>query len=86
MRRFMIGMVLLGLTGCFAEQTTVKVVEPEKVNSEKVWQVTLSGSMAEKDIHVIEIDDCEYLANTVHSGIALAHKGNCKYCLERGKK
>ncbi len=88
MKRILLGAALLGLAGCSAEQTTVKVEEPAQQGSpERVFTVILKGSMSSgKDIHVSEIDGCEYLANTVHSGIALAHKGNCKYCLERGKK
>ena len=34
------------------------------------------------DYDVIVIDDCEYLK----TGTTLAHKGNCKYCVERHKK
>lgn len=36
--------------------------------------------------HVVVVDSCEYICTTrVHSGY-MAHKGNCKYCLERNKK
>ena len=32
---------------------------------------------------VIVIDSCEYICTPYYK---LAHKGNCKYCLERNKK
>ena len=88
MKRILFGMALLGLAGCDAEQTTVKVAEPaaEAKVPDKVWNVQLQGSAMSKGIHLVEIDGCEYLANTVDGGIALAHKGNCKYCLERSEK
>ena len=31
---------------------------------------------------IIEIDSCEY----IQGGYMLAHKGNCKFCVERRKK
>ena len=37
-------------------------------------------------IVTIEHDSCEYVIFEYDRGIGLAHKGNCKFCLERSKK
>jgi hypothetical protein len=36
-------------------------------------------------IKIIEIDSCEYIFYEGACGMAIAHKGNCKYCTERVK-
>ena len=38
-------------------------------------------------IYVVEIDSCEYLVSMVGSQWGLmTHKGNCRFCRERGAK
>ena len=37
-------------------------------------------------VEVIEIDSCEYVRIHTPTGDGLAHKGNCKYCVERDNK
>ena len=35
---------------------------------------------------IVIVDSCEYISgNYAHGGI-MAHKGNCKFCVERNKK
>ena len=36
-------------------------------------------------IKIIEVDSCEYLFYESGHRMAIAHKGNCKYCTERAK-
>lgn len=36
--------------------------------------------------YVIEMDGCEYLTGTYYESRWVAHKGNCKFCLERAKQ
>jgi len=39
-----------------------------------------------RELQVITIDGCEYILGSTgsyHGGIALAHKGNCKFCEQR---
>lgn len=42
------------------------------------------------NLHVVEIDSCEYLIGNMVCGYQgygyLTHKGNCKYCAERRKR
>ena len=35
---------------------------------------------------IVIVDSCEYIISTYAHGGIMAHKGNCKYCLERSKK
>lgn len=35
---------------------------------------------------IIELDSCEYFFYVRGNKMALAHKGNCKFCAERSKK
>lgn len=44
------------------------------------------SSMNEYEIEII--DACEYVKkfHTSHTGYTFAHKGNCKYCMERNKQ
>ena len=35
---------------------------------------------------IVIVDSCEYIISTYAHGGVMAHKGNCKYCLERSKK
>ena len=37
-------------------------------------------------IKVIEVDNCEYLFYESGYQMAIAHKGNCKYCTKRANK
>lgn len=38
----------------------------------------------DKDVIVVTIDSCEYIANYTHNGCyVFTHKGNCKYCQKR---
>ena len=36
--------------------------------------------------NIITVDSCEYIVRSYYKGGVMAHKGNCKYCLERNKK
>jgi hypothetical protein len=65
----------------------------ESTNVDTSVEVKDSGSMMFEygsiDVYRIqEIDGCEYILvnGRVNSEPALAHKGNCKYCLERNKQ
>ena len=35
---------------------------------------------------VVVVDSCEYLIRSYIHGGVMAHKGNCRFCLERNKK
>jgi len=37
-------------------------------------------------IKIIELDSCEYMFYEGGHRMAIAHKGNCKFCAERNKK
>lgn len=37
------------------------------------------------DLHLYEIDSCEYIGSMKYQNEMLTHKGNCKYCLQRNK-
>lgn len=37
------------------------------------------------NIRIVEIDGCEYVLSDVYGGDDICHKGNCKYCIERGQ-
>jgi len=53
-------------------------------------QNTLPTNFIDASLSVIEYDGCEYVYSRTLSfngdSAMLAHKGNCKYCLERRKK
>jgi len=51
----------------------------ESTNNDKNYATDEKGYTYE----LIVIDSCEYICT---SSYKLAHKGNCKYCLERSKK
>jgi len=50
----------------------------QQIKQESNWQ----------GFEVIVIDSCEYINQFEgsHSGYRFAHKGNCKFCVERSKK
>lgn len=35
---------------------------------------------------IVTIDSCEYIIRSYYKGGIMAHKGNCKFCLERNRK
>lgn len=74
----MITTAALAISGCASESLKV-TGSPEK----GVYLVELPGIVGSYRVRVVEIDGCEYLMNTVHNGLDLTHKGNCKFCLER---
>lgn len=39
------------------------------------------------ELSIVEIDNCEYIVCNAYSyrDIAITHKGNCKFCVERNK-
>ena len=47
------------------------------------------GRSTHKDLDIgyrtIEIDDCEYLVKHTYQVGYMAHKGNCRFCVERSK-
>jgi len=45
------------------------------------------GAHRDIEVETIEIDGCEYLMYNVGSSMGLlTHKGNCRFCRERGAK
>ena len=52
--------------------------------NEKTTDYILSESG--RRVRIIEVDNCEYLYYKGGQQMGLAHKGNCKYCIERSKK
>ena len=46
-----------------------------------------SSSGSVNEFIIVEIDSCEYIKSFDIGGYSyFAHKGNCKYCIERRKK
>lgn len=75
---FMIMTTVLAISGCANE--SLKVTDSQEKG---IYLIDLPGVIGSYEIRIVEIDGCEYLVNPVHRGIGLAHKGNCKFCLER---
>ena len=64
--------ILMVMCGCVFKEPSVRRVEVD---------TTYNGKLP-TGMRVLVIDSCEYID---HTG-GLAHKGNCKYCEERGKR
>jgi hypothetical protein len=62
--------------GCAYSTTRVN----EKNNLE------IEGHMNSYIVREFEYDGCQYISVGSGDVMAIAHKGNCKYCQERGKK
>lgn len=72
------------LMGCTNESTVIKrgPTQPQQVND---IEVRLKGHVGAYKVVEFEYEGCEYVAFNQGSGLAVAHKGNCKYCQQRNK-
>lgn len=43
---------------------------------------TIDGNFVE----ILTIDSCQYVSVSGMNGVGLSHKGNCKFCAQRGGK
>lgn len=72
----LIAMLCFGFIGCKPNQNNKDVKSTQLSN--KMFKVDFSPSWS-GDLHVIVIDNCEYLYGYVggNGGYVLCHKGNC---------
>lgn len=66
----------------FDKQETIE--EPTKETP--IPPVHFSGEIGDTHFKIVEIDSCEYLISGVGPKRIFAHKGNCKYCIDRNKR
>lgn len=79
----MLIVMVIGLVSCDCDNASYNQTQVKK--NENTGEVTYTIRGVE--LHVVEIDGCEYLIGIGQAGYAgygfLTHKGNCKYCEER---
>lgn len=46
----------------------------------------LDGTIDQYKVREFEYDGCQYIAFGSGNHFAVSHKGNCKYCAQRGSK
>jgi glucose uptake protein GlcU len=65
-------LIIVGVVACETKNVTVESTE-----------TVISG----KTIRTYTIDSCEYVGYVINSNAdILAHKGNCRFCIERSKQ
>jgi hypothetical protein len=74
MKYFLFALVLF-LVGCGGHPA----------NEIKDNNLYLKGGRTSYEVRVMEYDGCEYLVIGAGNNLTVAHKGNCKHCLERSK-
>lgn len=89
MKKIFILSILFAMISCSKQLDTNVYHEVERTND--VYKVNvISISDYPTNLHVVEIDSCEYLIGSRYEtskGFGyLSHKGNCKYCAERRKR
>ena len=44
------------------------------------------GHIRPRNAYITDIDSCEYVLQDSYHGLAITHKGNCRFCKERRQK
>lgn len=75
----MVAITLLAFSSCFKisrdtdnEENIVGLKEIKTIDSRN-------------NLHIYEIDSCEYIGSMAYQNTMLTHKGNCKFCKNRNK-
>lgn len=78
--RAIILLAALALTGCEAKETRVRVATENSTQ-----ELELKGVPGSYPVREFEYGGCEYIAFGGGQSLTVTHKGNCKYCANRGK-
>lgn len=78
--------IIIGACNITPTSPTPNTVSEKEIKP-KIFKINPISNMDYLNtLQLIEIDSCEYLYGNWGSSTVLAHKGNCKYCIERTKK
>lgn len=86
MKKTLILLLVFTMFGCSSNETVNETVN-ESPRVESILKHNLKNATGA--VHMVEIDDCEYIiathGNSGGGGISIIHKENCKFCEERNK-